>query len=320
MAFLTPAISRAPRRARVLRPICAVEKPPDETVSRGLRVLEAPYAFGYVVRGARYVWRTIWTLMMAELAPSSSTGAYVRPKSQFSSGGTARDVTHLTLYEGVACPWCHRAMLARALLGLDVSVVRVIPGDDGLWRLPDGRRLRDVYNEYAPTYSGRYTAPLLVDTNGGELVSNESADILCLFDTIATVPRSVIGDARAAVHLRPWGNSDVDALCERIYQGVNNGVYQCGFATTQVAYEKAEALLFDTLDELERRLQYSRFLCSATLITEADVRLFPTVYRFDAVYGVLFKACRKSISADYPAIFAWMTGTIVATICVAFLS
>lgn len=280
--------SRARKRA-----ICTVK---DKPVNAGMRLLEAPNAFGVLVRTARLGWTTAWRLMMAELAPSSKGGAYVRPHSTLNAVENFVNVTSLTLYEGVACGWCHRTMLARALLQLDdVKTVRVTPGDDGLWQLPDGRRLRDVY----PTsYRGRYTAPLLIDSTGSA-VCNESALILQVFHERAG--RKNI-DEDVYVCLQP---SDTN-LSERIYSDVNDGVYRCGFATSQTAYEKAEKQLFATLDHCEQLLEKSRFLCSPDTITEADIRLFPTVWRFDAVYAHLFRVRRKSINTDYPNISAWL--------------
>ena len=127
-------------------------------------------------------------------------------------------------------------------------------------------------------------------------------------------PREVLPDV--FFWLRPSRDNpfavDVDllqSLCEQLYECVNDGVYRCGFATSQFAYEEAQTNLFNMLDSIEQRLTTSRFVCSGNCITEADVRLFPTVFRFDAVYAVLFKACRKNIRSDYPAISGWLRGT-----------
>lgn len=238
------------------------------------------------------------------------------------------ELSDAVLFVGYACPWCHRVLLARALLGLEdnIQVVQVLPGKDGLWMLPDGpdkdrwgSRLRDVYRSLSESYSGRFTAPLLInnDSNGPALVSNESSDILDLLPrvfSIADKPLSISNGDGAEVWLRPPSHNaygvdvgKLDELCERIYSAVNNGVYKCGFATSQEAYERAERDLFATLDYLEIILRSSRFLCSALLVTEADARLFPTAFRFDAVYSHLFKANRKCLRADYPAISGWLS-------------
>lgn len=204
-------------------------------------------------------------------------------------------------------------MLARTLLGVsNVAVCDLVPGDDGLWRLKDANGLlRDVYLEREPNYVGRFTAPLLIAKRGG-IVSNESADILRLLGDAGGKVRL---DDDTTVWLRPPEESGVgidlnemDAFCDRLYAAVNDGVYRCGFATSQMAYEEAQERLFECLDEVEDRLRVSRFLFSPSVITEADIRLFPTVFRFDAVYAVLFKACRKSIRADYSAIADWIRG------------
>lgn len=265
---------------------------------------------------------------MAQLAPSDASGAYERPPSAFLSSAPALR-GRPALFIGVACGWCHRVMLARALLGLeeDLRVVRLVPGNDGLWRVADGRerarwgeRLRDVYLTCsAGTYKGRSTAPLLVSEPMGsdgeaEIISNESSDILQLLPSAFDVERGrKVGEDGAIVWLRPEdGNEygvdpvDVEEVCTNIYENVNNGVYKCGFATTQKAYEAAEERLFRALDSVEERLTRTRFLCSGLVLTEADIRLFPTVFRFDACYGNLFRVSRKSIHTDYPAIAGWM--------------
>lgn len=296
-------------------------------VSRGFRILEAPYAFGYVVQTARFVWRNVWKAMMSELAPSTATGAYARPASQFARGAEGSLSNDMVLFYGSACQWCHRTMLARTLLRIEdrLPAVPVQPGDDGLWKFEGlnseiwGKRLREVYMDLEPEYRGRFTAPLLIDKAKRRIVSNESSDILRIlpiaFMENSNGPRPVEGDPHAVVWLRPPRDNefgvDVDDLariCDQIYFQINNGVYRCGFATSQKAYEDAIRELFEGLDEMENRLQRRRFVCSSTVITEADLRLFPTVFRFDAIYAVLFKACKKTIRADYPAIAEWMKG------------
>lgn len=265
---------------------------------------------------------------MSQLAPSDASGAYKRPVSAFLASTPALRGSP-AVFIGVACGWCHRVMLARALLKIEdeLRVVRLTPGQDGLWRVAEeaerarwGDRLRDVYMTCSGgSYKGRSTAPLLVceaaEVGGdAEIVSNESSDILQLLpEAFGVNGGSVPGEDGAVVWLRPEaGNEygvdpdDVEDACTRIYENVNNGVYKCGFATTQEAYEFAEERLFDTLDSLEERLNATRFVCSGTVLTEADVRLFPTMFRFDTCYGNLFRVSRKSITVDYPAIAGWM--------------
>jgi glutathionyl-hydroquinone reductase len=283
--------------------------------------------------------------MMAELAPSSPQGDYSRPSNALPRAAALPP--RATLFVGLACPWCHRALLARALAlpstgDTRMDVVHVLPGRDGLWGLaPEDQarwgagRLRELYARAAPQYSGRATAPLLLaDSRAGPaesphaaatvastfpaaILANDSADILALIAEAGKSAPIWYGEpddpASVAVWLRPpeQNEFDVDSahlerLCTRIYENINNGVYKTGFATTQAAYERAENALFDALDDVDAILSSTRFLVSSVVVTEADIRLFPTVFRFDAVYGHLFKACRKSIALDYPAIAAWM--------------
>lgn len=255
--------------------------------------------------------------MMAELAPSDAEGRYVRPASPLAAPPPSLEPeSNYAVYVGVACQWCHRVLLALALLRLEnVEVRYVVPGDDGLWRLTNKEEglLRDVYLEKEPGYTGRFTAPLMMEPiGGGGIVSNESADIL---RSLGDLAGRVNIDKETTVWLRPRTENefgvnvdDMDRFCVRLYDCVNNGVYRCGFATSQIAYEEAQNDLFECLDDVEARLQSSRFLFSPVVITEADVRLFPTVFRFDAVYALLFKASRKTIRADYPAISEWIRG------------
>jgi glutathionyl-hydroquinone reductase len=286
----------------------------------------------------------MWRVMMAELAPSSSGGDYTRPMNALPRA--ARLSSQSTLFVGLACPWCHRALLARALAlpsdDVRIDVVQVFPGRDGLWALRpedheawDATRLREIYARAAPEYGGRATAPLLVGGSRADaeasrrptvrtpnpenegVVANDSADILALIAEAGSAAPIWYGKqddpARVAVWLRPpEGNefgidpSILENLCLRIYEHVNNGVYKSGFATTQAAYERAENSLFQELDRIEATLAGSRFLMSPEVVTEADIRLFPTAFRLDAVYGPLFRASRKVIALDYPAIASWL--------------
>lgn len=255
--------------------------------------------------------------MMSELAPSDAEGRYVRPTSSLTAPlPSLNPRSNYDVYVGVACQWCHRVLLARALLNLqNMSIRYVVPGDDGLWKLADGNQglLRDIYLKREPGYTGRFTAPLMVEPGEkGSIVSNESADIL---RSLGDMAGYVTIDEETSAWLRPSNENEynidmneMDHFCTRLYDCVNNGVYKCGFATSQKAYMEAQDELFKCLDEVEDRLRSSRFLFSPTLITEADVKLFPTVFRFDAVYAILFKASRKTIRTDYPAIYAWIRG------------
>ncbi|MDX1492178.1 MAG: glutathione S-transferase family protein, partial [Pseudohongiellaceae bacterium] len=194
------------------------------------------------------------------------------------------------LYVSLACPWAHRTLIFREIKGLqdyiDVTVVDPIMLENG-WELNDPlyglEFLYQLYLKADEEYEGRVTVPVLWDKKTQTIVSNESADIIRMFNT-------------AFNHLT--GNEDdyypeslreeIDGLNDRIYDAINNGVYRAGFATTQKAYEKAFHELFDALDWLEERLTRKRYLAGSQL-TEADWRLFTTLIRFDAVYYGHFK-------------------------------
>jgi putative glutathione S-transferase len=208
------------------------------------------------------------------------------------------------LYVSLACPWAHRTLIVRALKGLadavSVSVVDPHMGSDG-WvfgtspgATPDAvngaTRLYEVYLRADPAFTGRVTVPVLWDRTRATIVSNESAEIIRMLDGAFGVSEpSLYPEA-----LRP----EIDAVNARVYDAVNNGVYKTGFATTQEAYEEAFRALFSELDALEASLARHRYLCGPDL-TEADIRLFTTLVRFDAVYVGHFKCNRQRI-ADYP--------------------
>jgi putative glutathione S-transferase len=196
----------------------------------------------------------------------------------------------------------------RALKGLQdhigVSVVHPHMLESG-WELDDGfagatgdalygfSKLYELYLKADSHYTGRVTVPVLWDTQRETIVSNESADIIRMlntsFDALGATPGNYYPQALRA---------DIDAINERVYHDVNNGVYKSGFATSQQAYDEAVVTLFDRLEELEQRLGESRYLVGNTL-TEADIRLWTTLVRFDPVYVTHFKCDRKRIS-DYP--------------------
>jgi putative glutathione S-transferase len=220
------------------------------------------------------------------------------------SGGFRAEPGRYHLYVSLACPWAHRTLIGRALKGLEdaisVSVVDPHMGAEG-WVFGDtpgatpdpihgARRLYEVYLAADPSYSGRVTVPVLWDRERGTIVSNESAEILRMLNDAfgGTGPDLYPAD------LRP----EIDAVNARVYDRVNNGVYKAGFATTQDAYAQAFEALFAELDALEARLDRSRYLCGDR-VTEADIRLFTTLVRFDAVYVGHFKCNRRRI-ADYP--------------------
>ena len=210
------------------------------------------------------------------------------------------------LYVGLACPWAHRTLIVRALKGLEsaipVHAVDPLMLEDG-WTLSEEGQpsfLREVYVKADPAYTGRVTVPVLWDTVTGTIVNNESSEIIRMFnhgfDAFADAP---------ALDFYPEGlRKQIDEVNERVYRGVNNGVYRAGFAVTQEAYEEAVADVFDTLDWLEQRLATRRYLVGGT-ITEADWRLFTTLARFDAVYYSHFK-CNVRRLVDYPSLHGYL--------------
>ena len=213
------------------------------------------------------------------------------------------------LYVSLACPWAHRTLIFRQLKGLaeHISVTVVHPlmlengwefdsNSDSLYNLD---YLYEAYLKADPDYEGRVTVPVLWDKHTETIVNNESAEIIRIFNTAFDHITGNDWD-----YYPPELRDDIDAINERIYNQVNNGVYRAGFATEQDAYEKAYLALFDTLDWLEQQLATTDFLAGDQL-TEADWRLFTTLVRFDAVYHGHFKCNRRKIS-EYPALSAYL--------------
>jgi len=213
------------------------------------------------------------------------------------------------LYVSYACPWAHRTLIVRSLKGLaphiDISIVDPHMGDDG-WFFgddPDGIKdpvngaslLREIYVKADESYTGRVTVPVLWDKKEGTIVSNESSEILRMFNSVF----NGLDGVNAALDLYPEGlRAEIDAVNEGVYNDVNNGVYRNGFAGTQDAYEDAYDALFARLDTLEDILGRNRYLVGGR-ITEADWRLFVTLVRFDAVYFTHFK-CNRQLISDFP--------------------
>jgi len=217
------------------------------------------------------------------------------------------------LYVSYACPWAHRTLIFRALKGLEdhisVSVVHPDMLGEG-WTFDDdfdgatGDTLfgtpfaRDIYIRANPTFTGRVTVPILWDKSQNTIVSNESSEIIRMFNS------AFDGITGNTDDFWPEDRRDqIEALNDRIYDTFNNGVYKAGFATTQAAYDAAIVPLFDTLDWIEGILSKKRFL-TGNQITEADWRLFTTLVRFDPVYHQHFKCNRKRI-VDYPNLWAY---------------
>lgn len=246
-----------------------------------------------------------------------ANGQFIRDEAQFRHwvSGDGGDYPPLPgryrLYVSFACPWAHRVLIMRALKGLEsivpVSVVHWRIQDEG-WNFapdraviadPDGAAfLHEIYTRARSDYSGRVTVPVLWDCASKTIVNNESADILRMLNSAFDGVGALAGDYYPAQH-----RAEIDAVNQRVYNTVNNGVYKAGFATTQGAYDDAVAVLFDSLDWLEQRLDGAHWLVGGQM-TEADVRLFTTLIRFDAVYHGHFK-CNVRRIADYPGLHAY---------------
>jgi len=233
---------------------------------------------------------------------ASSGGAFVRPESAFRAWVHEPEAGRYRLYVSKACPWAHRTLVVRALKGLEkaIPVFYADPymGPNG-WEFSEGgiRFLYELYLRTNPGYTGRVTVPVLWDEKERRIVNNESSEIIRMlnrgFDAFAR---------RRLADLYPEKlRREIDWLNDRIYRTVNNGVYRAGFATAQDKYEEAVTELFRTLDWLERRLAKRKWLCGS-YFTEADVRLFTTLVRFDAVYYSHFK-CNLRRLVDYPKLW-----------------
>ena len=267
-----------------------------------------------IIRSGRFVWTTLWHLMMSRLAPRDASGAYTRPASIFRSSVSSEVESPYTpaaqryrLFVGWGCPWAHRTLVVRALKGLEaaIPITIVSPSPEaGGWVFDapeaDCQTLADLYRKAVPGYSGRSTVPVLWDDQTQTIVNNESADIIVIlnaqFNAFAQQPDLDLYPEPLKATIDQWN--------EKIYHAVNNGVYRCGFAQTQVAYESACNELFATLDELDVVLKNQRYLGGNSL-TLADVRLFTTLYRFDLVYYSLFKCNRRRIQ-DYQQLGAYL--------------
>lgn len=261
------------------------------------------------------VWRNEWT------DTRSTGGHFQRQESAFRNwvtsdgapgptgiGGFKAEPGRYHLYVSLACPWAHRTLIFRALKGLQdmvgVDIVHPHMAEEG-WtfaadfpgatgdRINGKARLYEIYQQAKPDFTGHVTVPVLWDKQQGTIVSNESAEIIRMFnsafDGIGARPADFYPKAL-------W--AEIDAVNDRVYHAINNGVYKAGFATRQAAYEQAYIALFEALDEMDARLGRQLYLAGETL-TEADWRLFTTLVRFDAVYYGHFK-CNKRRITDYP--------------------
>ncbi len=266
------------------------------------------------------VWHDVW------YDTKSTGGKFVRKNAAFRNwitadgapgpsgeGGFVAEAGRYHLYVSLACPWAHRTLIFRKLKGLeDLITVSVVHPDmlsdgwtfdasypgatgDSLYDLPFAR---DIYTKADPTISGRVTVPILWDKKRETIVSNESSEIIRMFNS-AFNDLTGNSDDYWPAHMR----DDIEAVNARIYDTLNNGVYKCGFATSQAPYDEAAKTLFDTLDWLEDRLGNNRYLMGDQ-ITEADWRLVPTLFRFDSVYHLHFK-CNRNRIVDFPNLWAY---------------
>jgi len=250
----------------------------------------------------------------------SSDGEFHRQDSQFrnwvttdgqagptGSPGFKAEKDRYHLYVSLACPWAHRTLIFRKLMKLEdaigVTVVDPVMLENG-WQMTDPLNgldyLYQLYLKANANYEGRVTVPVLWDTKTQTIVSNESSEIIRMFNS------AFIGASAGSVidyYPEPLRDS-IDTLNDRIYNTINNGVYRAGFATTQTAYEHAVTILFDSLDWVESILSRQRYL-TGNQLTEADWRLFTTLIRFDAVYVGHFK-CNRKLLADYHSLSAYV--------------
>ncbi|MDQ6976156.1 MAG: glutathione S-transferase family protein [Mariprofundaceae bacterium] len=212
------------------------------------------------------------------------------------------------LYVSLACPWAHRALIFRKLKGLDamvpITIVHPHMLEDGwVFDKPDPlygfTHVHQLYSKADPHYSGRVSVPILWDSMQQTIVCNESAEIIRIFNTAFDALTGNTDDYYP-IELQ----SEIDAINTFIYDGINNGVYKCGFATTQAAYDEAFMRLFAALDSIEERLEKQRYLLG-NRISEADWRLFTTLIRFDTVYVGHFK-CNRNRIADMPNLWGYL--------------
>jgi len=252
--------------------------------------------------------------------PTNAAGEFVRTRAKFrnwirADGSTryAVEPSRYHLYAAHACPWAHRALIARSLLGMQdaisLSIVHPLMLEDGwVFRDEEGlvpdpifgaQALWEIYVKADPKCTGKATVPVLFDRKTGTIVSNQSREILRMFTTelaaLHTNDRELCPE-----HLR----TRIDETISAIYRPINNGVYRAGFAANQEAHERAVRELFLALDHWEHVLAHQRFTCGDTL-TEADICLFTTLFRFDLVYATHFK-CNIRRLAEYPNLFGFV--------------
>ncbi|QDU65701.1 glutathione S-transferase family protein [Engelhardtia mirabilis] len=251
-------------------------------------------------------------------AESAADGSWKRQNSAFrhtveAGGEFPPEAGRYHLWVSLACPWAHRTIIVRKLKGLEhalsLSVVDPIRDERG-WRFTTGaghgpdpirdfKFLSEAYRATDPDFDARVTVPTLWDRESGQIVNNESAELIVMLDGAFAELAEEPGPQLYPEDLR----EAIDEVNDFVYDHINDGVYKCGFAASQGAYDRAYAHLFDGLDELERRLAGQRYLAGDRL-TLADVRAFTTLVRFDAVYHGHFK-CNRQRLADFEHLWAY---------------
>lgn len=244
----------------------------------------------------------------------STGGRFVRKESQFrdwvtadGSSGFKAEPNRYHLYVSLACPWAHRTLILRKIKGLEniisLSIVDPLMGEEG-WEFHEypgskadsvngSQFLHQVYTSAKSDYIGRVTVPVLWDKEKRKIVNNESSEIILMFNS----EFNVFGDESIDFYPKEL-REEIDKVNQVVYDHINNGVYKCGFATTQDAYDEAFTKLFETLDQLESLLAEKRYL-AGNILTVADWRLFTTLLRFDSVYYTHFKCNLRRIE-EYP--------------------
>ncbi|HYD77515.1 glutathione S-transferase family protein [Ramlibacter sp.] len=233
-----------------------------------------------------------------------TTSAFRHPLTADGSSGFPVEAGRYHLYVSLACPWAHRTLIGRVLKGLEdaISVSVVEPVMTQGWSfseaLPDHlygcSHLHQLYTMADPHYSGRVLVPVLWDKQERTIVNNESSEILRMLDGAF----AGLGRGGAELYPEPW-RAEIDRINAFVYDNINNGVYRCGFASGQAAYERAFERLFSALDEIEALLAQRTWLAGSPRPTEADWRLFTTLVRFDAVYVGHFK-CNRNRIEEFP--------------------
>ena len=330
-------------------------------IDKGFNLLEVASKVvpqGNIVKVAKFGWKFVWLRFMTELAPrDKTTGDYKRPTYGFDNAISSETDAEFPVaagryhvYVGNPCPWCHRVRLVVNLLdlapvldGTTILIDNPEKASRGGWIFDDDeengprstttttrqpqtfRDLRELYDFLSPGYTGRCTAPLLVDWETRRIVSNESKDIVRMLplllrakeeqqrDETTTTTKTEADPVGPPIALDPAVvpsdlQATVDATNDWIYELVNNGVYRCGFATTQGAYEAASKDVREGLARLEAILSEQDFVADPHRFTESDLMLLPTMLRFDGVYAPLFRAAgtQARLQCDYPSVFRWM--------------